>query len=69
MAKVKVYLTSQCPRCRVLKEQLKRMGVEFEELSLEDTDVMTDLIMRNAFVFSAPSIEIAGMVFEYRGGA
>ena len=66
--KVIVYTTTNCSRCRTLKRVLDAAGLEYEERSLEDSDVATELAMRNAPIMSAPSIEVAGMVFEYRGG-
>lgn len=69
MPKVKVYTTENCPRCVRVKDALRRMGVEFEELDINDVDVQVDLTMRNIVLMSAPAVEIAGMVFEYRGGA
>ena len=58
-----VYTNSGCPRCDMLKKWLKNKEADFEEKSLEDSDVMTDLVMRNFVVMSAPAIEIKGVVY------
>jgi len=58
-----VYTTSGCTRCDVLKKWLKNKNTNFEEKNLEDSDVMTDLVMRNFVVMSAPAIEIDGTVY------
>jgi glutaredoxin len=58
-----VYTTSGCPRCNLLKKWLKNKAAVFEEKNLEDSDVMTDLVMRNFVVMSAPAIEINGEVY------
>ena len=58
-----VYTTSGCTRCDMLKKWLKNKDANFEEKNLEDVDVMTDLVMRNFVVLSAPAIEIKGVVY------
>ena len=60
---VVVYTTSGCTRCGMLKKWLKNKNTDFEEKNLEDSDVMTDLVMRNFVVMSAPAIEIKGVVY------
>ena len=58
-----VYTTPNCPRCKLLKEWLKSKGVNFEEKNLDDSEVMTDLIVRNIYVLSAPALEVDGKVY------
>jgi len=60
---VVVYTTSGCTRCGMLKKWLKNKNTIFEEKNLENSDVMTDLVMRNFVVMSAPAIEINGAVY------
>ena len=60
---VVVYTTSGCPRCDMLKKWLKNKNTNFEEKNLEDSNVMTDLVMRNFVVMSAPTLEVNGDVF------
>ena len=60
---VVVYTTSGCTRCDMLKKWLKNKNTNFEEKNLENSDVMTDLVMRNFVVMSAPAIEINGAVY------
>lgn len=60
---VVVYTTSGCTRCGMLKKWLKNKNTNFEEKNLEDSDVMTDLVMRNFVVQSAPAIEVKGVVY------
>ena len=60
---VVVYTTSGCTRCDMLKKWLKTKNTGFEEKNLEDSDVMTDLVMRNFVVMSAPALEINGKVY------
>jgi glutaredoxin len=60
---VVVYTTSGCTRCDMLKKWLKSKNTNFEEKNLEDSDVMTDLVMRNFVVMSAPALEFKGEVY------
>ena len=60
---VVVYTTSGCTRCNMLKKWLKNKNTNFEEKNLENFDVMTDLVMRNFVVQSAPAVEINGTVY------
>lgn len=60
---VVVYTTSGCTRCDMLKKWLKNKDAHFEEKNLEDSDVMTDLVMRNFVVMSAPAIELKGVIY------
>ena len=53
-----VYTSDGCPKCTLLKEWLKDMNTEFEEKNLEDINVMTELVMRNLVVLSAPALEV-----------
>ena len=60
--KLVVYTSSGCHKCSVLKEWLKTSNRSFEERSLENMDVMTDLVMRNIVVLSAPVLEVDDFV-------
>ena len=60
---VVVYTSSGCPRCNMLKKWLKNKETNFEEKNLGDVNVMTDLVMRNFVVLSAPAIEVKGVVY------
>jgi hypothetical protein len=42
----------------LLKEWLKNKNTEFEEKNIEDINVMTELVMRNLVVMSAPALEV-----------
>jgi glutaredoxin len=58
-----VYTSSGCTRCDMLKKWLKNRNANFEEKDLGDSTVMTDLVMRNFVVMSAPAIEVGGEVY------
>ena len=56
--KIVVYTSNGCPKCTLLKEWLKDKNTEFEEKNIEDINVMTELVMRNLVVLSAPALEV-----------
>jgi len=58
-----VYTSNRCPRCSALKEWLKAANRHFEERSLENVEVMTELVMRNVVVLSAPVIEVGNRIY------
>ncbi len=58
-----VYTSSSCSKCIMLKNWLRNRNTDFEEKSLEDVDVMTNLVMRNVVVSSAPALEIEGTFY------
>ena len=61
--KLTVYTSKKCPRCKALKRWLRRNRLSFTEKSLDDTDVMTELVMRNLTVLSAPALETENRVY------
>jgi len=61
--KLIVYTTNGCIKCITLKEWLKSRNTEFEERNLEDINVMTDLVMRDIVVLSAPALETENAFF------
>ncbi len=58
-----VYTSRECIKCAMLKKWLQSRNLRFVEKSLEDVDVMADLVMRNAVVLSAPALEVEEAVF------
>lgn len=61
--KVAIYTSDGCPRCTLLKKWLNDRKTDFEEKNLDDTNVMTDLVMRNQVVLSAPALEVGDVVY------
>jgi len=61
--KIIVYTTASCHKCAVLKDWLRTFRGNFEERNLENVDVMTELVMRNLVVLSAPVLEIDDAVY------
>jgi glutaredoxin len=61
--KIIVYTSNGCNKCGVLKEWLKAANRHFEERSLENMDIMTELVMRDIVVLSAPVLEVENSVY------
>ena len=61
--KIVVYSTNGCHKCNALKEWLKNANTYFEERNLEDVDVMTELVMKNIVVLSAPVLEVDDSIY------
>ncbi|MCS7140129.1 MAG: glutaredoxin family protein [Candidatus Nezhaarchaeota archaeon] len=66
MVKVKVYVSPRCHRCEVLKKALSDMRVEYDVMDVSDSDVMTDLIMRDIFITETPALEVGDQFFHAR---
>lgn len=60
---VVVYSSDGCHKCAVLKEWLRNVNTHFEERSLENVDVMAELVMRDIVVLSAPVLEVDNSVY------
>ena len=52
-----VYSTSVCPRCAELKAALTRLGIPYQEASLEDPVVLAEMRCCGFFGVMAPVIE------------
>ena len=59
-----VYTSNGCHKCSTLKEWFKAANRYFEERSLENVDVMTELVMRNIVVLSAPVLEVDDSIYS-----
>ena len=51
-----VYSSKNCPKCRALKQWLRRNKFAFVTKSIDNTEIMTDLVMRNLVVLAAPAL-------------
>jgi len=61
--KIIVYTSNGCHKCSAVKDWLKTANRQFEERDLEDIEVMTELVMRNIVVFSAPVVEVDSTIY------
>jgi len=56
--KATVYSTKNCPNCSVLKELLKKEGIDVEEADMRTPDVATELFAHNVFAMQAPILRM-----------
>ena len=61
--KIVIYTSNGCHKCSVLKTWLLAANRVFEERNLENVDVMTELVMKDVVVLSAPALEVDAAVY------
>ena len=59
-----VYTTKNCPNCDALKVYLEKRNKSFIEKNIEETDVLTELVMNDVAMFSAPIVLFEGRHFS-----
>jgi len=60
MVEVKVYTTSSCPWCNVVKEFLMEHNVEFEEINVGANHAAAMKMVRKSGSMGVPQVEIGG---------
>ena len=63
MSDVTVYTSENCSKCASLKNLLTNKNIPFKTASIDNTDVMAELVMRNIVVMSAPALQIDEKVY------
>lgn len=53
----KVYTTSNCPKCRKLKDYLSEKEIEYQEKDMTTPEARTELAMDDVFAKSAPILK------------
>lgn len=56
--KLRIYTTETCPKCKQLKSKLKKQGLEFEEVDMQDSQWLAELRVNGIFTVDAPVLEI-----------
>lgn len=62
---IKIFTLPNCPHCQILKKKIRSLGIDFEEVSMEDPEEMTDLIMNGIYVKEGPVLFIDGRYFTH----
>jgi mycoredoxin len=63
--KIRMYTTGWCPDCWRAKQFLKRHGLEFEEINIEEVPKAAEFIMKaNGGKRRVPTFEMDGRVFN-----
>ncbi len=63
MKNLTLYTSIGCTQCLAVKRWLGERSVHFVEKNLSDTNVMSDLVMSNVFIMSAPALEVNGRIY------
>ena len=64
MEPITIYSTTWCPDCRRAKDFLKRRGVEFTEINIEDDPDAEDIVLRvNHGRCKVPTVKVGERFF------
>jgi glutaredoxin len=58
MAKIIVYTTESCPKCKKLKKFLETNSVAFETADMATPEALTELRFNGVFTVTAPVLQI-----------
>lgn len=65
MADIKMYTTVWCGDCRNAKRYLRELGVEFEEVNIEENEEAAEFVIRaNEGKRKVPTFEVDGRTFN-----
>jgi len=62
---ISIYSTSNCPNCRVLKQSIEKMNVEFNEVDMSTPESLTELRMNGVFTMAAPVLQVDNKFYTY----
>ena len=60
-----IYSTKNCPNCRVLKQFLEHVKVQFTEVDMATPAALTELRMNGVFTMAAPVLQIGTKFHTY----
>lgn len=63
MDEIIIYTSIDCPKCKILKARLKVDGIPFTSVNIDDTEVMSKLVMENVYIMSAPALKVGDKFF------
>jgi mycoredoxin len=65
MAKIKMYTTEWCGDCRTAKRYLRELGVEYDEVNIEEQEGAAEFVIRaNDGKRKVPTFEVDGRTFN-----
>lgn len=65
MPDISIYSTSNCPNCRVLKQSIEKMNMEFNEVDMSTPESLTELRMNGVFTMAAPVLQVDNKFYTY----
>jgi glutaredoxin len=63
MQEIQIYSTVNCPNCRVLKQFLETMNIQYKEVDMATPAALTELRMNGVFTMSAPVLQVGSRFF------
>ena len=60
-----IYSTKNCPNCKVLKQFLENVKVQFTEVDMATPAALTELRMNGVFTMAAPVLQIGNKFHTY----
>lgn len=58
---VKIYTTTTCPRCQILKGMFKEHSIPYEEVNIEEDFIARAKLLEND-IYQVPALEVNGEV-------
>ena len=62
---VKIFTLPVCPKCHLLMDKMKELGVEYEELTMSDPEPQTELLMNDVYVIETPVLCIDERYYDH----
>ncbi len=63
MQDILIYSTKNCPNCRVLKQFIENMNLQYREVDMATPAGLTELRMNGVFTMSAPVLQIGSKFY------
>ena len=63
---IKIFTLPVCPKCHILMDEMKTLGVEYEEFTMSDPEPSTELLMNDVYVIESPVLFIDGKYYTHR---
>jgi glutaredoxin len=60
-----IYSTKNCPNCKVLKQFIENVKVQFTEVDMATPAALTELRMNGVFTMAAPVLQIGDKFHTY----
>jgi glutaredoxin-like protein NrdH len=62
--KVTIYTTNACPKCKILKNELSKLKISFEERDMTTPESQTELITNDVYTLSAPVLQVDSKFYK-----
>ena len=62
---IKIFTLPVCPKCHLLMDQMKTLGVEYEELTMTDPEPQTELLINDVYTITTPVLFLNGKYYTH----